>query len=104
MVETTQKLVVWKRVDSQGAELEYDPQMNFKIEQAYLKKHPKYGHEDDTENFTIDFSKMTETDHTTVPDKIYKIKRIDLHEGEWWFTHTIFWEMYHSIFCYAAAS
>ena len=86
MAQTTHKLVAWKRLDSERTELEYDPELNLKIEQAYQKKCSEYRHDDGTENFTIDFSKMIEIDHATVPDKISKIRRIDLeqqyHTGE----------------------
>ena len=60
--ENMQKLVQWKRMDSQ--ETPYDMAENYEIELAYSAKKPLYRHHTGAEHYTIDFKKMEEMDHT----------------------------------------
>ena len=61
--ENMQKLVQWKRMDSQ--ETEYDEAENYEIELAYSAKKPSYTHHDTVEHYTVDFKKMEEIDHNS---------------------------------------
>ena len=71
--ETLRKVVQWKRQDSN--EMEYDPETNLEIEEAYNEKKPTYTFKDSVEHFTIDFKKMEEIDHT-IGDKTCRVKRV----------------------------
>ena len=72
--ENMQKLVQWKRMDSQ--ETEYDEAENYEIELAYSAKKPEYTHHTGAEHYTIDFKKMEEIDHT-YHDRL-PVVRVDL--------------------------
>ena len=72
--ENTQKLVQWKRMDSQ--ESEYDVAENYEIELAYSATKPSYTHHDTAEHYTINFAAMEEIDHNS-KDR-FPVVRIDL--------------------------
>ena len=72
--ENMQKLVQWKRMDSQ--ETEYDMLENYEIELAYSAKKPSFTHHTGAEHYTIDFKKMEEIDHT-YNDRL-PVDRVDL--------------------------
>ena len=72
--ENMQKIVQWKRMDSQ--ETEYDMLENYEIELAYSAKKPSYTHHTGAEHYTIDFKKMEEIDHT-YNDRL-PVYRVDL--------------------------
>ena len=62
--ETMKSIVQWKRMDSNDTTV-YPPEINLEIEEAYKKKQPTCTIEIATsgEHYTINFSKMEETDH-----------------------------------------
>ena len=72
--ENMQKLVQWKRMDSQ--ETEYDEAENYEMELAYSAKKPSYTHHDTVEHYTVDFKKMEEIDHNS-QDR-FPVVRVDL--------------------------
>ena len=72
--ENMQKLIQWKRMDSQ--ESEYDTLENYEIEQAHSANKPSYTHLDTAEHYTIDFAAMEEIDHNT--NDRFPVERVDL--------------------------
>ncbi len=87
--EKLHKTIKWYRMDSINDEEEYSVEENFEIESAYRFRHGKgnYRHtsESDHTDFTIDFEKVEEIDHTKNDSK-YRIKRVDIlkevHDGK----------------------
>ena len=74
-----QKNVCWYRQCSGDKEEEYDPIINFDIEEAYKQKERMFSSSDDCERFTIDFDAMEETDMDT--GDVVKVKRVVHAEG-----------------------
>ena len=72
--ENTQKLVQWKRMDSQ--ETPYDVTENYEIELAYKAQKTEYRHRTTAEHYTVDFATMEEIDHNS-KDR-FPVKRVDL--------------------------
>ena len=74
-----QKCVCWYRQYSGHKEEEYDPMINFDIEEAYKQKKRMFTSNYDCERFTIDFDAMEETDMDT--GDVVKVKRVVYAEG-----------------------
>ena len=72
--ENMQKLVQWKRMDSQGTE--YDVAENYEIELAYKAQKRSYKHHTTAEHYTVDFNKMEEIDHNN--NDRFRVVRVDL--------------------------
>jgi len=81
-VEDLQRIVQWKREDSQESLTDYDPDENYAIEQAYESHQKKYEHRTDSTHFTIYFTQgdLKEKDHKT--NKTCKVVRVDLRKGK----------------------
>jgi len=73
--EQMQKIVQWKRMDSQ--ETEYDTMVNYQLELAHKAKKPSYTHQTSVEHYTVDFMKMQEIDHLSY-DGAFQVVRDDL--------------------------
>ena len=69
-----QKLVQWKRMDSQ--ETPYDVAENYEIELAFSDQKPYTVHTT-TEHYTVDFTTMEEIDHNN-NDERFPVVRVDL--------------------------
>ena len=72
--ENMQKLVQWKRMDSQ--ETPYDVTENYEIELAYNDQRPYTVHTT-AEHYTVDFTTMEEIDHNN-NDERFPVVRVDL--------------------------
>lgn len=59
--EQMQKIVQWKRMDSQ--ETPYDMMINYQVELAHKANKPSYTHQTAAEYYTVDLKKMQEIDH-----------------------------------------
>ena len=72
---TLMKSVQWKRL--LPFETPYDPLINLEIEKAYCQRKPNFVFKQpqSAENFTIDFKKMEETDHT-MQNQTCRVKRV----------------------------
>ena len=75
------KTIKWYRIDSNGDEEEYSVEENYEIESAYRYRSGKgiYRHtsQSDKTDFTIDFKKNEEIDHTKHDSKC-SVKRVDV--------------------------
>ena len=72
--EQMQKIVQWKRMDSQ--ETEYDMMDNYQFELAYKANKPSYTHHTAAEHYTVDFKKMQEID--LLNNETFPVVRDDL--------------------------
>ena len=59
--EQMQKIVQWKRMDSQ--ETPYDMMVNYQAELAHKVNKPSFTHHTAAEYYTVDLKKMQEIDH-----------------------------------------
>ena len=78
--ENMQKLVQWKRMDSQ--ETEYDVAENYEIELAYKAQKAEYRHRTTVEHYTVDFTTMEEIDHNS-NDRFQVVRVKKYQEGKY---------------------
>ena len=75
--ELLQKQVEWQHQISDKSYVAYSAEINFRIEEAFKAKQPKYDHDDLSDSFFIDFKANTET-KTKPKSSTVLVKREDL--------------------------
>lgn len=70
--------IQWRRMDSDESYSNYDPMLNYELEQAYQAMRQEYtsGSPGSIYHFTVDLKRLMETDHVTNGE--HKVERIDV--------------------------